>query len=180
MKFMIIGGLNASSIKCDSEEDIHQAYKHIRDDNLNVSFIECDPEEGVLQVKKRIREECAEKPINRIEIIHNNLNFKLKVYDEFGAVVYFTDGSIKSFQVLPDPNFHADRVYKENTPLNKDIFDTLDEVDAVLTLGAVWNYAIRSNAEYVNLIFKLPNPLLEDIEERTEKENEEFLEAWMR
>ena len=117
-------------------------------DNSDITFLECEPEEAVLQVKKRIREDfCDGKPISRIEIIRSNLNLSLGVYGEFSAVVYFTDGSIKGFQVLPDPNFHADRVYKENTPplvktsmtslLRPMQFDLLDQYGMMqsLTMG---------------------------------------------
>ena len=107
-------------------------------DNSDITFLECEPEEAVLQVKKRIHEDfCDGNPISRIEIIRNNLNLSLGVYGEFSAVVYFTDGSIKGFQVLPDPNFHADRVYKENTPLSKDVIDVFIETNAVRSLGSV-------------------------------------------
>lgn len=139
-------------------------------DNSDITFLECEPEEAVLQVKKRIREDfCDGKPISRIEIICNNLNLSLGVYGEFSAVVYFTDGSIKGFQVLPDPNFHADRVYKENTPLSKDAIDVFIETNAVRSLGSVWNDAIIDDGKFFNHIFKMPNPLLKDLDDRAMK-----------
>lgn len=146
-------------------------------DNSDITFFECEPEEVVLQVKKYIREECTEKPINRIEIIHSNLNLGLKVYGEFGAVAYFTDGSDKAFQILPDPNFHADRVYKENTPFIKDVNHIFDETNAVRDLGSLWNDVIfdTDNEEYLNLIFKSANPLLKKLEDRALKEEDKFL-----
>ena len=139
-------------------------------DNSDITFLECEPEEAVLQVKKRIHEDfCDGNPISRIEIIRNNLNLSLGVYGEFSAVVYFTDGSIKGFQVLPDPNFHADRVYKENTPLNKDVDDVFIETNAVRSLGSVWNDAIIDDGKFFNRIFKMPNPLLKDLDDRAMK-----------
>lgn len=142
----------------------------------NIAFLECEPEEAVLQVKKRIREDfCARKPINRIEIIHSNLNIGLGVYGEFGAAVYFTDGSTRSFQVLPDPNFHAKRVYDENTPVIKDIDDIFNKTNAVRSLGSVWNDVILDTGECFNLIFKMSNPLLKDLDDRALKEEDKFL-----
>ena len=139
-------------------------------DNSDITFLECEPEEAVFQVKKRIREDfCDGKPISRIEIIRSNLNLRLGVYGEFSAVVYFTDGSIKGFQVLPDPNFHADRVYKENTPLSKDAIDVFIETNAVRSLGSVWNDAIIDNGKFFNRIFKMSNPLLKDLDDRAMK-----------
>lgn len=139
-------------------------------DNSDITFLECEPEEAVLQVKKRIREDfCDGKPISRIEIIHSNLNLSLGVYGEFSAVVYFTDGSIKGFQVLPVPNFHADRVYKENTPLSKDVIDVFIETNAVRSLGSVWNDAIIDDGKFFNRIFKMSNPLLKDLDDRAMK-----------
>lgn len=139
-------------------------------DNSDITFLECEPEEAVLQVKKRIREDfCDGKPISRIEIIRNNLNLSLGAYGEFSAVVYFTDGSIKGFQVLPDPNFHADRVYKENTPLSKDVIDVFIETNAVRSLGSVWNDAIIDDGKFFNRIFKMSNPLLKDLDDRAMK-----------
>ena len=139
-------------------------------DNSDITFLECEPEEAVLQVKKRIHEDfCDGNPISRIEIIRNNLNLSLGVYGEFSAVVYFTDGSIKGFQVLPDPNFHADRVYKENTPLNKDVDDVFIETNAVRSLGSVWNDAIIDDGKFFNRIFKMSNPLLKDLDDRAMK-----------
>lgn len=147
-------------------------------DNSDITFFECEPEEAVLHVKKRIREDfCTGKSISRIEIIHGNLNIGLGAYGEFGAVAYFTDGSDKAFQILPDPNFHADRVYKENTPLIKDVNHIFDETNAVRDLGSLWNDVIfdTDNEEYVNLIFKSVNPLLKKLEDRALKEEDKFL-----
>ena len=147
-------------------------------DNSDITFLECEPEEAVLQVKKRIREDfCTGKSISRIEIIHSNLNIGLGVYDEFGAVAYFTDGSIKSFQVLPDPNFHVNRVHDENTPVIKDIDNIFAETNAVRSLGFAWNDAIldTENEEYFSLLVKNVNPLLKELEDRALKEEDKFL-----
>lgn len=147
-------------------------------DNSDITFLECEPEEAVLQVKKRIREDfCTGKSISRIEIIRSNLNLGLGVYGEFSAVVYFTDGSIKSFQVLPDPNFHVNRVHDENTPVIKDIVNIFNETNAVRSLGFAWNDAIldTENEEYFSLLVKNANPLLKELEDRALKEEDKFL-----
>ena len=147
-------------------------------DNSDITFLECEPEEAVLQVKKRIREDfCAGKSISRIEIIRSNLNLGLGVYGEFSAVVYFTDGSIKSFQVLPDPNFHVNRVHDENTPVIKDIVNIFNETNAVRSLEFAWNDAIldTENEEYFSLLVKNVNPLLKELEDRALKEEDKFL-----
>lgn len=145
-------------------------------DNSDITFLECEPEEAVLQVKKRIREDfCAGKSIIRIEIIRSNLNLGLGVYGEFGAVAYFTNKSTESFQVLPDPNFHVNRVHDENTPVIKDIVNIFNETNAVRSLGSVWNDAILDNGECFNLIFKISNPLLKELEDRALKEEDKFL-----
>ena len=147
-------------------------------DNSDITFLECEPEEAVLQVKKRIREDfCSGKSISRIEIIRSNLNLGLGVYGEFSAVVYFTDGSIKGFQVLPDPNFHVNRVHDENTPVIKDIVNIFNETNAVRSLGFAWNDAIldTENEEYFSLLVKNVNPLLKELEDRALKEEDKFL-----
>ena len=147
-------------------------------DNSDITFLECEPEEAVLQVKKRIREDfCAGKSISRIEIIHSNLNLGLGVYGEFGAVAYFTNKSTESFQVLPDPNFHVNRVHDENTPVIKDTVNIFNETNAVRSLGFAWNDAIldTENEEYFSLLVKNVNPLLKELEDRALKEEDKFL-----